>query len=152
MFSSVLREAGLVVVEATDGLSALAVMTDVPPDLVVTDIAMPRMDGVELTRTLRGRPAMRQVPIIAVTGEQAVLRARARRGLHRDRQQALCAGRSAGARAAIPGTTPRGATEHHVTLDRPRSPRPSPPRVKKRRTFEREALAYLRQAQDERSW
>jgi CheY-like chemotaxis protein len=78
MFSSVLRDAGLVVVEATDGLSALAVMNDVPPDLVVTDIAMPRMDGVELTRTLRGRPAMRQVPIIAVTGEQAVFgRARA---------------------------------------------------------------------------
>jgi len=49
-------------------------MTEVPPDLVIMDIAMPRMDGVELTRTLRGRPATRQVPIIAVTGEQAVFR------------------------------------------------------------------------------
>ena len=78
MFSFVLREAGLDVVEATDGLSALDAMSDVAPDLVITDIAMPRMDGVELTRTLRGQPAMRQVPIIAVSGEQAVFgRARA---------------------------------------------------------------------------
>jgi CheY-like chemotaxis protein len=46
MFSFVLREAGLDVVEATDGLSALDAMSDVAPDLVITDIAMPRMDGV----------------------------------------------------------------------------------------------------------
>jgi len=79
MFSYVLRQAGLDVVEAADGLSALDAMSDdVAPDLVITDIAMPRMDGVELTRALRGQPAMRQVPIIAVTGEQAVFgRARA---------------------------------------------------------------------------
>jgi CheY-like chemotaxis protein len=78
MFSHVLREAGLDVVEATDGLSALDAMSDATPDLVITDIAMPRMDGVELTRALRGQPAMRQVPIIAVSGEQAVFgRARA---------------------------------------------------------------------------
>ena len=78
MFSSVLREAGLDVVEAPDGLSALDAMNDVPPDLVITDIAMPRMDGVELTRALRRRESTELVPIIAVTGEPAVFgRARA---------------------------------------------------------------------------
>ena len=72
-----LREAGLDVVEAPDGLSALDAMNDVPPDLIITDIAMPRMDGVELTRALRGRASTELVPIIAVTGEPAVF-ARAR--------------------------------------------------------------------------
>jgi CheY-like chemotaxis protein len=78
LFSSVLREAGLDVVEANDGLSALDAMNDVPPDLIITDIAMPRMDGVELTRALRGRAATELVPIIAVTGAPSVFgRARA---------------------------------------------------------------------------
>ena len=78
MFSYVLREAGLDVVEATDGLSALDAMDDVTPDLVITDIAMPRMDGVELTQALRRRASTELVPIIAVTGEPAVFgRARA---------------------------------------------------------------------------
>ena len=78
MFSCVLREAGMDVVEAADGLSALAAMADLPLDLVITDIAMPRMDGVELTRTLRRRSSTQRIPIIAVTGEPAIFgRARA---------------------------------------------------------------------------
>jgi len=78
MFSCVLRDAGMDVVEAADGLSALEAMADLPLDLVITDIAMPRMDGVELTRTLRGRSSTHLIPIIAVTGEPAIFgRARA---------------------------------------------------------------------------
>jgi CheY-like chemotaxis protein len=78
MFSCVLRDAGMDVVEAADGLSALEAMADLPLDLVITDIAMPRMDGVELTRTLRRRSSTQLIPIIAVTGEPAIFgRARA---------------------------------------------------------------------------
>jgi two-component system chemotaxis response regulator CheY len=77
MFSLMLRDAGMDVVEAADGLVAFAVATDTSPDLVVTDIAMPRMDGLALTRALRNQAATQLLPIIAVTGEAAVF-ARAR--------------------------------------------------------------------------
>jgi CheY-like chemotaxis protein len=77
MFSGVLRDAGMDVVEAADGLVAIDAATETLPDLVVTDIAMPRMDGIALTRALRDRPSTQQVPIIAVTGEPSVF-ARAR--------------------------------------------------------------------------
>jgi twitching motility two-component system response regulator PilH len=77
MFSDVLRAAGMDVMEAADGMMAFTATSVVPPDLVITDIAMPRMDGIELTRALRHQSSTRRVPIIAVTGEQAVF-ARAR--------------------------------------------------------------------------
>ena len=77
LFSGVLKAAGMEVVEAADGVSAFDAVSDVSPDLVITDIAMPRMDGIELTRALRHKPSTERVPIIAVTGEPAVF-ARAR--------------------------------------------------------------------------
>jgi CheY-like chemotaxis protein len=77
MFSGVLKDAGMDVVEAADGVMAFNASAGLSPDLVITDIAMPRMDGIELTRALRLQSATQRVPIIAVTGEQSVF-ARAR--------------------------------------------------------------------------
>ncbi len=65
------------VVEAADGVTAFDTTSQRSPDLVITDIAMPRMDGIELTRALRHQSSTHRVPIIAVTGEHAVF-ARAR--------------------------------------------------------------------------
>jgi len=77
MFSGVLKDAGMDVVEAADGVIAFDAASGLSPDLVITDIAMPRMDGIELTRALRLLSSTERVPIIAVTGELAVF-ARAR--------------------------------------------------------------------------
>ncbi|MCB9602583.1 MAG: response regulator [Sandaracinus sp.] len=50
-----------------DGEEALAAARAETPDLVVTDVAMPRMDGLELVRRLRAMPSTREVPILVVT-------------------------------------------------------------------------------------
>lgn len=50
-----------------DGEEALAAAAAEPPDLVVTDVSMPRIDGIELVRRLRATPATREIPILVVT-------------------------------------------------------------------------------------
>jgi CheY-like chemotaxis protein len=56
------------VVEAEDGLSALEAMRETRPDIVVTDLALPRMDGFELMARMRADERLRDVPIIALSG------------------------------------------------------------------------------------
>src|SRR5262249_38654170 len=57
------------VTAAKDGLDALEVLhqADAPPDLILLDIEMPRMDGYELLSTLKGQPAYRHIPVVMVT-------------------------------------------------------------------------------------
>ena len=59
-----LEEAGFRVVTASDGEQALYVARHEKPDLVVLDVLMPRMDGLEFTRRIRGE---RDLPIIMLT-------------------------------------------------------------------------------------
>lgn len=58
---------GFRVVSATDGLSGIARAKELVPDLVLLDIQLPRMDGYEVARRLRAEPALRRIPIVAVT-------------------------------------------------------------------------------------
>ncbi len=60
-----LRQDGYEVDVADDGAAALALAGDRPPDLVVTDLKMPRMDGVELLKRLRAQDV--DLPVIVVT-------------------------------------------------------------------------------------
>lgn len=64
-----LKQAGFAVVEAVDGADALERVANQHPDLVITDLNMPRMDGIELIRSLRARPALKQIPILMLTTE-----------------------------------------------------------------------------------
>ena len=59
----------------TDGEAALAAARREPPDLVLSDVLMPRLDGISLTRHLRAEPRLATVPIILLTGhtEEALL-------------------------------------------------------------------------------
>jgi two-component system cell cycle response regulator DivK len=63
----VLRNKGYSLLEATDGEEALAVAIEGCPDLIVVDIQLPKMDGLEVTRRLRQTPRFKQTPIIALT-------------------------------------------------------------------------------------
>ncbi|MFO0735305.1 MAG: ATP-binding protein [Labilithrix sp.] len=55
------------VIAAPDGLSAIALAKDHSPDLLVTDIQMPNMDGIELTKRFRALPNHRMAPVLMLT-------------------------------------------------------------------------------------
>jgi CheY-like chemotaxis protein len=67
MIQDYLELAGYKLVTAQDGLDALVQAKLVGPDLILMDVQMPRMDGLEATRRLRDEPAFRYTPIIALT-------------------------------------------------------------------------------------
>ena len=56
------------VVEAGDGVAALELMEKTCPDVVVTDLALPRMDGFALIERMRGDARLQHVPVIALSG------------------------------------------------------------------------------------
>ena len=56
------------VMEAGDGVGALQLMQQRAPDIVVTDLALPRMDGFELVQRMRADERLRHVPVIALSG------------------------------------------------------------------------------------
>ena len=55
------------IVEAENGVEALAAVARQRPDLILMDIQLPSLDGYETTRRLKADPNMRSIPIIAVT-------------------------------------------------------------------------------------
>lgn len=58
---------GYTVIEAGDGLEALALAIEHLPDLILMDLAMPVHDGVEATRSIRAETSTSLIPIIAVS-------------------------------------------------------------------------------------
>jgi CheY-like chemotaxis protein len=67
LLSSLLRAKGYKVVEASDGQEGLLQANRVTPDLILMDLAMPVLDGVEATRQLRKRKALSTIPIFAIS-------------------------------------------------------------------------------------
>lgn len=67
MVATVLEKRGYTVVTATDGEDALARAMVTPPDLLITDVMMPRMDGWALVKALRARPELATLPVIFLT-------------------------------------------------------------------------------------
>jgi chemosensory pili system protein ChpA (sensor histidine kinase/response regulator) len=66
-----LSREGYQVVLAKDGVDALEHLQSVTPDVMLVDIEMPRMDGFDLTRNVRGDERTRQIPIIMITSRTA---------------------------------------------------------------------------------
>jgi CheY-like chemotaxis protein len=54
--------------QAADGEEALAFMRKRAPDLVITDLSLPRVDGFELVKRIRGDQALKNVPVICLSG------------------------------------------------------------------------------------
>ena len=69
MVRFVLADGGYDVIEAVDGMDALSKLKGRELGLVLTDVNMPKMDGLELTRRLRAIPEYRFVPIVLLTTE-----------------------------------------------------------------------------------
>ncbi len=63
----ILRPYGYDIFEATDGEEALEVAVREKPALIMLDMQLPKLSGLEVTRRLRQMPAFKHVPIIAVT-------------------------------------------------------------------------------------
>ena len=69
MIGRALKKAGHDVTVAENGAAGLKAAREQIPDLVVTDVMMPVMDGVELIRRLRGDPVTAGIPILAASGD-----------------------------------------------------------------------------------
>ena len=72
MVKATLLSAGYDVVEASDGQEALEYARENPVDLVITDVNMPRMDGITLVSELRQLPAYRLTPVLLLTTESSM--------------------------------------------------------------------------------
>ena len=62
-----LTSAGYEMIEALDGAQGVAMAAEHKPDLILMDIQMPVMDGYEATRRIKADPALKSIPVIAVT-------------------------------------------------------------------------------------
>lgn len=71
MVSFTLKEAGYEVVEATDGEDALAKLAANRVQMVITDLNMPKLGGMELVKRTRALPGYKFIPIIMLTTESA---------------------------------------------------------------------------------
>jgi two-component system, cell cycle response regulator DivK len=71
MYAEWLTGAGFHVSQAHNGLQALERAFDSLPDVVVTDLNIPGIDGFELTRRLKQDPRTSSIPVLAVTGYAA---------------------------------------------------------------------------------
>ena len=71
MLAGVLKARGYAVYTALDGQHALDQVREIHPDLVVSDILMPKVDGYDLCRRLRASPETALLPVILVTSLDA---------------------------------------------------------------------------------
>jgi chemosensory pili system protein ChpA (sensor histidine kinase/response regulator) len=87
VLTTLIERNGWTVTTAKDGMEALDILQQgqFTPDIVLTDVEMPRMDGYELLGTLRGQPSTRTIPVVVITSRAA----------NRHRQKALDLGASA---------------------------------------------------------
>ncbi|MBN2631738.1 MAG: response regulator [Rhodobacteraceae bacterium] len=69
MLRQTLTEAGFTVTLAEDGLDALDRLADAPPDLVLTELALPRLDGLGLLAAIRSGSVAPFVPIVVLTAD-----------------------------------------------------------------------------------
>jgi len=64
-----LRSAGFQVIAVEDGAAALAKARNELPSLIVLDLMLPKMSGIEICKVLKGDPATRHIPIIMLTAK-----------------------------------------------------------------------------------
>ncbi len=73
LIANYLRESGYAVISAADAKDALDKAAKQKPDVVVTDVVMPGMNGYELCRSLKKNPATKKLPIVVCTSKNQEL-------------------------------------------------------------------------------
>jgi CheY-like chemotaxis protein len=68
MYAAYLQFSGYGVAEAANGVEAVEKAQELLPDIVLMDLALPRMDGWEATRRLKADARTRHIPVVALTG------------------------------------------------------------------------------------
>ncbi|HEY3024577.1 MAG TPA: response regulator [Pyrinomonadaceae bacterium] len=68
MLRTLLQLKGYRVTEARDGLDAIEIAINDRPDLILTDLQLPRLDGISITRHLRHHPRTHNIPIVIASG------------------------------------------------------------------------------------
>ena len=66
-----LEERGFAVESATNGLEALEALKRIRPDIIITDIQMPKMSGSEFITAVKNDPALAAIPIVIVASKQS---------------------------------------------------------------------------------
>lgn len=66
-----LEQRGFVVHSATNGAEALHILSSVLPDLIVTDLMMPKMTGSELITAVKQHPRMARIPLVVLAGRKS---------------------------------------------------------------------------------
>ena len=94
LMKSILELSGFKVVLAFDGVEGIEQARAESPDLIITDIAMPRLDGIQMIQQLREMPGFKTTPILAITSHgmdraMDALKAGANRALARPIQNHL---------------------------------------------------------------
>lgn len=67
LLTQVLDLLGCECVEASNGYAALSAASDRPPDLIILDICLPDIDGIELVSRIKTDPKLASIPIVAIT-------------------------------------------------------------------------------------
>lgn len=68
-----LEDRGFSVESATNGVEALEMLKDFMPDVIITDLQMPKMDGHQLIEVLKSRPDTARIPVVVLAGKQQAL-------------------------------------------------------------------------------
>ena len=66
-----LEEHGFQVESATNGAEALEMLNSIEPDMIITDLQMPKMDGRQLIDALKARPTTANIPIVILAGKKS---------------------------------------------------------------------------------
>jgi two-component system, cell cycle response regulator DivK len=82
LVGKILNHAGYEFIEAIDGNSGLKVAATLRPDLILMDVNLPDIDGLEVTGRLKAIPELRRIPIVALTAN----------AMYGDRERCLEAG------------------------------------------------------------
>ena len=69
LITSKLEKSGHDVICAEDGMEALAKLNEIVPDLILLDINMPKMDGYQVCKLIRGNAAIKDVPVVMISGK-----------------------------------------------------------------------------------